>query len=452
MNTANYTDTRTAAGDNGKYPLSTEALDFIQGQIHLLEALAGIGGTNYILRFPGKGREGVAVIYHDPKNATDPRSGEHELLYIAASPSYSPLVKYLNVRTQGETVTADGEKYFEARVLRTAQFSNKVATGVNAESYALSSFANISGSTFSAFPTNAALAAQLKNVGPTVLSYLKDILAEKLTAKAQKGVTRDQLNNLTSACVLSCVDSYPFFGESNYTVIVTEQGGAMARQELIQGQDQHYVRTFSNGKWGEWVQQLETAMHLDVKIVGSKVYLRHGALPVDCDIVLLRKKKRSARRATGGPNSYAKNRGKVNKRHPKRQYVHFKGIKLSKGEPGKWYVPKCVAVADNGKDGNLIGKEMPTLCSSLFYVGADGMCRVQGVRKKLILKSTANKKGTAHRAFVPIGVQIARLKPTGGKDSGGEIVRMKYRVSQEGHRDADTKKITYNWRRTFSQD
>ena len=193
-------------------------------------------------------------------------------------------------------------------------------------------------------------------------------------------------------------------------------------------------------------------MHLDVKIVGSTVYLRHGALPDDCDIVLLRKKKRSARRATGGPNSYAKNRGKVKKRQPKRQYVHFKGIKLSKGEPGKWYVPKCVAVTDRAKDGNLIGKEMPTLCASLFYVGADGMNRVQGVRKKLILKSTTNKKGTAHRAFVPIGVQIARLKPTGGKDSGGEIVRMKYRVSQEGHRDPKTKKITYSWRRTFSQD
>lgn len=450
MKTANYTGTQTATGGNGKYPLSTETLDFIQEQIHLLEALAGIGGTNYILRLPSNGLDGVAVIYHAPKTDTTARKGEAEIVYIAASPVYSATMKYLSVKTTAETITADGERYLEARVVRTAQFSAKTVAG--AENYILSGFANLTGGTFAAFPTNASLAAQLKNVGPTVLTYLKDILAEKLTAKTQKGVTREQLDKLKTACVLSCVDSYAFFGSTAYTVVVTEQGGTMVRQELIQGQDQRYVRTFNGSTWGTWVQQLETAMHLDVKIVGSTVYLRHGALPSDCDIVLLRKKKRSARRATGGPNSYTKNRGKVKKRQPKRQYVHFKGIKLTKGEPGKWYVPKCIAVADKAKDGNLIGKEMPTLCASLFYVGADGMNRVQGVRKKLILKSTANKKGTAHRAFVPIGVQIARLKPTGGKDSGGEIVRMKYRVSQEGHRDPKTKKISYSWRRTFSQD
>lgn len=452
MKTANYTGTQTATGGNGKYPLSTETLDFIQEQIHLLEALAGIGGTNYILRLPDNGLDGVAVIYHDPKTDTTARKGESELLYIAATPVYSASMKYLSVKTTTETVTADGEKYLEARVLRTAQFTAKAVADQNVENYALSGFANISGSTVAAFPTNAALAAQLKNVGPMVLTYLKDILAEKLTAKTQRGVTREQLDKLKTACVLSCVDSYAFFGQTAYTVVVTEQGGSMVRQELIQGQDQHYVRTYSGGAWGAWVQQLETAMHLDVKIVGSTVYLRHGALPDDCDIVLLRKKKRSARRATGGPNSYAKNRGIVKKRQPKRQYVHFKGIRLTKGEPGKWYVPRCLTVADKAKDGNLIGKEMPTLCASLFYVGADGMNRVQGVRKKLVLKTTANKKGTAHRAFVPIGVQIARLKPTGGKDSGGEIVRMKYRVSQEGQRDPKTQKMTYSWRRTFSQD
>lgn len=189
MKTANYTGTQTATGGNGKYPLSTETLDFIQEQIHLLEALAGIGGTNYILRLPGNGLDGVAVIYHDPKTDTTARKGETELLYIAAAPAYSATMKYLTVKTTAETVTADGEKYLEARVLRTAQFSAKAVAG--AENYALSSFANITGSTFAAFPTNAALAAQLKNVGPTVLTYLKDILAEKLTAKTQKGVTRE---------------------------------------------------------------------------------------------------------------------------------------------------------------------------------------------------------------------------------------------------------------------
>lgn len=117
MKTANYTGTQTATGGNGKYPLSTETLDFIQEQIHLLEALAGIGGTNYILRLPGNGLDGVAVIYHDPKTDTTARKGETELLYIAAAPAYSATMKYLTVKTTAETVTADGEKYLEARVL-----------------------------------------------------------------------------------------------------------------------------------------------------------------------------------------------------------------------------------------------------------------------------------------------------------------------------------------------
>lgn len=50
MNTASYTSTTTATGGVGKYPLSTETLDFIQTQIKLLECLAGIGGKNYILQ------------------------------------------------------------------------------------------------------------------------------------------------------------------------------------------------------------------------------------------------------------------------------------------------------------------------------------------------------------------------------------------------------------------
>ena len=86
-----------------------------------------------------------------------------------------------------------------------------------------------------------------------MLTYLKDILAEKLTAKTQKGVTREQLDKLKTACVLSCVDSYAFFGMTAYTVVVTEQGSSMVRQEIIQGQDQRYVRTFSGGAWGAWV-------------------------------------------------------------------------------------------------------------------------------------------------------------------------------------------------------
>lgn len=437
MKTASYTDTRTATGGVGKYPLSTETLDFIQDQIKLLELLAGVGGSNYILKAPDGTNAGVAVIVNADKQT--------EVVEIHPLPVFGTSVKYLTVTTTAEDIKADAETYKEARILRVAQFT----TVKGAESYDINSFANVNGKQLEAFPTNAVLAAQIKNMPQTVLTYLKDVLAEKLTAKTVQGLTQTQLDGLKTPCVLSCTASVSLFGFADYTVIVTAQGRTMVRQELIQGQDCHYVRTWNGATWGVWCQQTETAMHLDVKIVGTKVYLRHGTLGADCDIVLLRKKKRSAYRRTGGAQSYTKNKGKRQKRQPKSQYVHFKGVRLSKGTPGKWYVPKCIGVADPKTDSNLIGKELPTLCASLFYVGHGGFYRMQGSRKKIVLKSTTNSKGTCHKAYAPIGVQIARLKATGGKDSGGEIVRMKYRVSQRRTKSASGV-ISYGWLRSFS--
>lgn len=437
MKTASYTDTRTATGGVGKYPLSTETLDFIQEQIKLLELLAGVGGSNYILKAPDGTNAGVAVIVNADKQT--------EVVEIHPLPVFGASVKYLTVTTSAEDIQADAETYKDARILRVAQFT----TAKGAESYDINSFANVNGKQLEAFPTNAVLAARIKNMPQTVLTYLKDVLAEKLTAKTVQGLTQTQLDGLKTPCVLSCAGSVSLFGFADYTVIVTAQGSTRVRQEIIQGDDCHYVRTWNGATWGVWCQQTETAMHLDVKIVGTKVYLRHGSLGADCDIVLLRKKKRSAYRRTGGAQSYSKNKGKRQKRQPKSQYVHFKGVRLSKGTPGKWYVPKCIGVADPKTDSNLIGKELPTLCASLFYVGHGGFYRMQGSRKKIVLKSTTNSKGTCHKAYAPIGVQIARLKPTGGKDSGGEIVRMKYRVSQRRIKSASGV-VSYGWLRSFS--
>ena len=441
MKTASYTDTRTATGGVGKYPLSTETLDFIQDQIKLLELLAGVGGSNYILKAPDGTAGGVAVIV----NAT----GQSEVVEISSRPVFGPTIKYLTVMTTAEDIKADAETYKEARILRVAQFT----TDKGVESYGINSFANVSNKSLIPFPTNAKLAARIKNLPTTVLNYLKDVLAEKLTSKTLQGLTQKQLDGLKTPCVLSCTGSVALFGYSDYTLVVTAQGGTRVRQEIIQGDDSHYVRTWNGAAWGVWAQQVETAMHLDVKIVGTTVWLRHGALGADCDIVLLRKKKRSAYRRTGGAQSYTKNRGKRQKRQPKTQYVHFKGIRLSKGTPGKWYVPKCIDVKDRKRDSDLIGKELPTLCASLFYVGKGEICRIQGSRKKIVLKSTKNEKGSCHKAYAPIGVQIARLKPTGGKDSGGEIVRMKYRVSSrpmyKGQPSLNSI-YAYTWQRSFS--
>lgn len=436
MKIANYTETRSTSEGLNKYPLSTDTLQFIQEQISLLEALAGIGGSNYILRAPDGTAPGIAVIVNN---------GRHEVLEIEPRPVFSPRARYLTVITTENEVQADGDTYVRARTLRTAQFS--ATKGV--ESYEINNFANVSGGTLGSFPTNAALAAKIEKVPQTVIEYMRDVLAEKLTGKSLQGVTVAQLDGIRTSCVLSCTGSVSLFGMTDYTVIVTQQGCEMVRQELRQGQNQIYVRTFDGTVWGKWEQQTETAMHLDVKIVRGTVYLRHGVLGKDCDIVLLRKKRRSAWRATGGVNAYAKNRGMRKKRQPKTQYVHYKGIKLSKGEPGKWYVPKCTAVRLQATDGVLIGREIPTLCHTLLYQGSDGFYRLQGSRKRLVLKNQSNIKGTQHSGYVALGLQIARLNNAGGKDSGGEIVRLKFRVSN--HLDPLVSgSSVYVWRRSLS--
>lgn len=450
MNTAQYSTTKTASGGEGKYPLSTETLDFIQGQIRLLQYLSGIGGGYYIMQGPSK-RGGMVAL----QNAV---TGNMEVVELALNPTYSASIKWVVVSTRHEDITADGENFKEARTIRTAKFSTAKSTNPADENYPISQFLDVSGGLD--FPTNRKLATQINNMPATVLEYLKDTLAEKLTSRTLKGVTKEQVDGLRTPCLLSCTQSVALFGLSEYSLLVTAQGNNRVRQELIQGNDQHYVRTLAGGAWSEWTHQTETAMHLDVKVVKNTVYIRHGALADDCNIVLLRKKRRGSWRRTGGDHAYTKNKGIKKRRSPKKQYVHFKGIILSKGEPGKWYVPKCVEVKDRAHDGNLIGKEMPTLCSSLFYVGTGGYYRLQGSRKRMKLKGVnvtkqGDKKGEQHAGYCRIGVQIARLKNSGGKDAGGEIVRMKYRVSQKAliSGAGPNRKITgYTWDRSFSVD
>ena len=143
-------------------------------------------------------------------------------------------------------------------------------------------------------------------------------------------------------------------------------------------------------------------------------------------MVLLRKKKRSKKRRSGGGRTTNPNyKGKVQKRQPKNQYVHFKGIVLSTGEPNKWYVPKCIAVADEKMDGKLIGKEMPTLCQSIIFEVNDGVYRVQNTRKHCSHKGGV--RNTNAEVYAKIGLQFAATAKN-SKNSGGEMVAMKYRL------------------------
>ena len=100
MDRANYTE-----NGKGRYPLSTEGLDFIQRQIELIYSVAELHGRNYILKESTDYTEGVIVV-----------DGELMPLEGGRQP-------YIDVVETSETLEADGLTYDGARVIRRAVYS-----------------------------------------------------------------------------------------------------------------------------------------------------------------------------------------------------------------------------------------------------------------------------------------------------------------------------------------
>ena len=402
MNKAQYTSTSVADGGNGMYPLSTQTLSFIQSQIELLQALAAIGGKRYILKEPADGSIGIVVI-------------DGEVLPLAATPTTG---KGIKVTEERQNIVADGTTYVEARIVRSAKY---VATYTpnTPDLYAASEFNN--------FATNQALFSTMQNL-KLVADNLNARLyvATGIYSRAQLDV---QLTNIRLHCKAG---SAVINGAAEYTINVYRNGNTCTQEQILPNM-QRYKREYDFAKkaWGEFTAVTEN-LHIEVKIKDrTTVYVRHGVIPEGVELVLLRKKRRSKHRRTGGSNTTNElYKGKKMKRQPKNQYVHFKGIVLSTGEPNKWYVPKCVAVADEERDGDLIGKEMPTLCQSLIYYDktssvGESIYTVQHSRKKCSLRGEA--ENTQAEVYAKIGLQFA-VSDTRRKSSGGEMVKMKYRL------------------------
>lgn len=402
MNKAQYTSTSVADGGNGMYPLSTQTLSFIQSQIELLQALAAIGGKRYILKEPADGSIGIVVI-------------DGEVLPLAATPTTG---KGIKVTEERQNIVADGTTYVEARIVRSAKY---VATYTpnTPDLYAASEFNN--------FATNQALFSTMQNL---------KLIADNLNARlyVATGIySRAQLDVQLTNIRLHCkAGSAVINGAAEYTINVYRNGNTCTQEQILPNM-QRYKREYDFAKkaWGEFTAVTEN-LHIEVKIKDrTTVYVRHGVIPEGVELVLLRKKRRSKHRRTGGSNTTNElYKGKKMKRQPKNQYVHFKGIVLSTGEPNKWYVPKCVAVADEERDGDLIGKEMPTLCQSLIYYDktssvGESIYTVQHSRKKCSLRGEA--ENTQAEVYAKIGLQFA-VSDTRRKSSGGEMVKMKYRL------------------------
>lgn len=397
MNKAQYTSTSVADGGNGMYPLSTQTLAFIQSQIELLQALAQIGGKRYILKEPANGNTGIVVI-------------DGEVLPLAAKPTTG---KGIKVTEERQDIVADGTAYVEARIVRSAKYVSGYTP--NTENlYAASEFSN--------FATNQALYSTLQN-----LKIISDNLNSRLyvaTGVYSRAQLDAQLTNMRLHCKAG---SATINGAAEYTVNVYRNGNTCTQEQVLPNM-QRYKREYDFDKkaWSEFTAVTDN-LHIEVKIKNrTTVYVRHGVIPEGVQLVLLRKKRRGKKRRSGGAKTTnVLFIGKVLTRQPKNQYVHFKGIVLSTGKPNEWYVPKCIAVADEKRDGSLIGKEMPTLCQSLIYQDKAGRYAVQNTSKKCSHRGAT--EDTQAEVYAKIGLQFA-VSDARRKSSGGEMVRMKYRL------------------------
>lgn len=396
MNKAQYTSTSVADGGNGMYPLSTQTLAFIQSQIEQLQWLAQIGGKRYVLKEPANGALGIVVI-------------DGEVLPLAATPTSGKGIKIIEERRD---IIADGTTYVEARILRSAKY---VAT------YTENTPNLYPASDFRKFSTNEALQSIIDNLKITATN-----ISERLRVRV--GVfNRVQLDAAVENERLQCKKgSAVINGASEYTINVYRNGDTLTQEQVLPNM-QRYKREydFTARQWGKFAAVTEN-LHIEVKIKNrTDVYVRHGVIPEGVSLVLLRKKRRSKKRRSGGPKTANVNyKGKTMLRQPKNQYVHFKNIILTTGEPNKWYIPKCKYASGSG-GGNLIGKELPTLCQSLIYQDKKGRLSVQHTSKKCSYQGY--DPGTQAEVYAKIGLQLVQATKT-SKSYGGEMVRMKYRL------------------------
>lgn len=99
MDKANYTD-----NGKGRYPLSTDGLEFIQSQIELIYSVAELHGRNYILKGSTAMTEGIIVV-------------EGEMMPLQGQPN-----AYIQVKEEYDKLEADGLVFEKARVKRVAQY------------------------------------------------------------------------------------------------------------------------------------------------------------------------------------------------------------------------------------------------------------------------------------------------------------------------------------------
>lgn len=89
-----------------KYPVSTDALDFMQEQIKFVATLTEALGTNVIIKQSSSNEPGLIVV-------------NGELLPLQGAPQ-----GYITIQEESQSITAKGETFLNARIIRKAQYTS----------------------------------------------------------------------------------------------------------------------------------------------------------------------------------------------------------------------------------------------------------------------------------------------------------------------------------------
>lgn len=116
MNTQHFT-----TNDNQKFPLSTEALAFMQEQIKLAYGLTDLAGANIIVREPTASKEGLVIFDGELLPLTGTRPTGNAALTAAIS-----------IAEHTETMSVEGKFEGNVRTTRIASYTNGIRIGLRA--------------------------------------------------------------------------------------------------------------------------------------------------------------------------------------------------------------------------------------------------------------------------------------------------------------------------------
>lgn len=296
MDKVKYSSNATTA-QNGQYPVTIQGLEFIQRQIMALQSLSFIAGDYYVIREPTASTNGVVVFNGEVLPLSGPQRPDG----------------FICVTTTTETIHTNSGNYTDVREIRVAGYTvQKVGNEGRERRH------------FKEWRTNAELWAQLS-----------ELLRTGQGIPVVQGVfTRAELDARITTARLICLSGSAAVNDYDvYAVDVYQLDGDAAYQELVGPDFRRWGRYYTPATktWGAF-QPLSEQFTIEVKVTSTGVFFRHGFLPPYTNLVLLRKKTRSRKAGLNRPARPAKNAW----------YNSYK-MEFSKGEPGKWYSPTCLA-------------------------------------------------------------------------------------------------------------